>query len=93
MKQNSPGGVTLYSVGCEAYGCRKIQPQPCKGRNYEQLLLQFRPFRAVCLLCIYIALTDYAMQFCPFRALRAGTVFDLLSYKQLSLLDKRESCL
>ena len=59
-----------------------------EGRNYEQLLLQFRPFRAVCLLCIYIALTDYAMQFCPFRALRAGTVFDLLSYKQLSLLDK-----
>ena len=62
-----------------------------KGRNYEQLLLlQFRPFRAVCLLCIYIALTDYAIQFRPFRALRAGTVFDLLSYKQLSLLDKRE---
>ena len=62
-----------------------------EGRNYEQLLfLQFRPFRAVCLLCIYIALTDYAMQFRPFRALRAGTVFDLLSYKQLSLLAKRE---
>ena len=61
-----------------------------KGRNYEQLLLQFRPFRAVCLLCIYIALTDYAMQFRPFRALRAGTVFDMLSYKQLSLLAKRE---
>ena len=62
-----------------------------EGRNYEQLLLlQFRPFRAVCLLCIYIALTDYAIQFRPFRALRAGTVFDLLSYKQLSLLDKRE---
>ena len=52
------------------------------------MLLQFRPFRAVCLLCIYIALTDYAIQFRPFRALRAGTVFDLLSYKQLSLLDK-----
>jgi hypothetical protein len=61
-----------------------------EGRNYEQLLLQFRPFRAVCLLCIYIALTDYAIQFHPFRALRAETVFDLLSYKQLSLLDKRE---
>ena len=43
-----------------------------EGRNYEQLLLQFRPFRAVCLLCIYIALTDYAIQFRPFRALRAG---------------------
>ena len=43
-----------------------------EGRNYEQLLLlQFRPFRAVCLLCIYIALTDYAIQFRPFRALRA----------------------
>ena len=84
-----------------------------EGRNYEQLLLlqfrpfravcllciyialtdyamQFRPFRAVCLLCIYIALTDYAMQFRPFRALSAGTVFDLLSYKQLSLLAKRD---
>ena len=61
-----------------------------EGRNYEQLLLQFRPFRAVCLLCIYIALTDYAIQFRPFRALRAGTVFDMLSYKQLSLLAKRE---
>ena len=24
-----------------------------EGRNYEQLLLLFRPFRAVCLLCIY----------------------------------------
>ena len=45
-----------------------------EGRNYEQLLLLFRPFRAVCLLCIYIALTDYAMQFCPFRALRAGCI-------------------
>ena len=44
-----------------------------EGRNYEQLLLLFRPFRAVCLLCIYIALTDYAIQFCPFRALRAGS--------------------
>ena len=41
-----------------------------EGRNYEQLmLLQFRPFRAECLLCIYIALTDYAIQFHPFRAL------------------------
>ena len=54
------------------------------------MLLQFRPFRAVCLLCIYIALTDYAIQFRPFRALRAGTVLNLLSYKQLSLMDKRE---
>ena len=45
-----------------------------EGRNHEQLmLLQFRPFRAVCLLFIYIALTDYAIQFCPFRALRAGS--------------------
>ena len=42
-----------------------------EGRNYEQLLLQFRPFKAVCLLCINIALTDYAIQFRPFRALRA----------------------
>ena len=54
-----------------------------EGRNYEQLLLLFRPFRAVYLLCIYIVLTDYAMQFRPFRALRAGTVLNLLSYKQL----------
>ena len=61
-----------------------------EGLYNEQLLLQFRPFRAVYLLCIYIALTDYAIQFRPFRALRAGTVFDLLSYKQLSLLDKRD---
>ena len=62
-----------------------------EGRNNEQLLLlQFRPFRAVCLLCINIALTDYAIQFRPFRALRAGTVLNLLSYKQLSLLDKRD---
>ena len=44
-----------------------------EGRNYEQLLLLFRPFGAVCLLCTYIALTDYAMQFRPFRALRAGS--------------------
>ena len=55
-----PAGVTVYSVGCEAYGYSAP-----KGRNYEQVLLQFRPFRAVCLLCIYIALTDYAIQFRP----------------------------
>ena len=31
LKQNIPGGVTLYSVGCEAYGYRNIQPQPRRG--------------------------------------------------------------
>ena len=45
-----------------------------EGRNHEQLLLLFRPFRAVRLLCINIALTDNAIQFRPFRALRAGSI-------------------
>ena len=48
-----PGGVTLYSVGCEAYGYRNIQPQPQRGEIMNSSYYCFAPSG----LCVCYAFT------------------------------------